>query len=131
MIPRTPVLGILNGDAPSAKMVVVVMSSGDGGLRWSYATPGHYAHPGKYELTHPESFTPLSDFGVHATLTPDGYLAVHQLTTISIATYPDGRPRHWQGAPTTKVKIASKFGGQVVDAVRLDFESRRPKVAAE
>lgn len=123
---RTPILGILNGDAPSARMIVVVFRTATAQLtKWAYASYGHPIHPGSYELSYPENFTPLSQFGVHATLMPEGLLAVYQLSHISVARYPDGKPRHWQGANLAKLQLIPKFGGYVVEAVRLDFESRR------
>lgn len=117
---RLPILGILNGDAPSAQMLVVAFKHDV--VKWAYATPGHLAHPRSYELTHPESFTPLSAFGIGCHMMPEGMLAVFARGEISIAKYPDGKSRNWQGATLAKVRLNPRFGGYVVEAVRLDFE---------
>jgi hypothetical protein len=81
-------------------------------------------------ISEPEQFTPLKDFGVHATMTPDGNLALHQIT-ISIAIYPNGKPRHWQGPQSSAIEIHKHVAGHVVQAVRAEFESRRLRAADE
>ncbi len=120
----TPKLGILMGDAPAANMIVVMFQS-ETVVKWGYVAPGHkrdHAIP----LEYPQDFTPLSAFGVHATMNPDGLLCIHQIT-VSIATYPDGMPRQWQGAEVAKIQINPRVGGYVVEAVRSDFEARRTR----
>lgn len=119
-----PKLGILMGDAPAANMVVVVYSA-ETSVKWAYVAPGH-KRDHSLPLTHPQDFTPLSDFGVHATMNPDGLLCLHQIT-VSVATYHDGKPRQWQGAEAAKIQINPRIGGYVVEAVRADFVSRRTK----
>lgn len=118
-----PRLGILTGDAPEAKMLVVVHSS-ETGLKWAYVRPGWGRKT--LPLRRPQDFTPLSLFGVHATLNPDGLLCIHQLG-LSIATYDDGGPRQWQGAADAKIQINPRIGGHVIEAVRAEFEARRTK----
>jgi hypothetical protein len=121
----TPVLGILNeSDSPHQNMVVVVIGKADR-LRWAYVVPRERESGNAEHLyREPELFTPLKDFGVHATMTPDGNLALHQIT-ISIATYPDGKPRHWQGPQSSTIEIHERVAGHVVQAVHAEFESRR------
>lgn len=124
MSSTAPKLGILMGDAPAANMIVVVYQS-ETVVKWAYVAPGHrrdHALP----LTHPDDFTPLSAFGVHATMNPDGLLCVHQMT-VSVATYHDGKARQWQGAEVAKIQINPRIGGYVVEAVRSDFEARRAR----
>lgn len=127
MIPsRTPILGILHDvDAPHQNMVVVVTGKPNR-LRWGYIVPRRYVPAGHHVYHDPELFTPLSDFGIHATMMPDGRLSLHQVVA-KPALYPDGKPRHWQGAVKSVVDIVPRFAGDVVKAVALDFESRRTK----
>jgi hypothetical protein len=125
----TPVLGILNeADAPHQNMVVVVIGKPDK-LRWAYVVPRERGNA-EHDYREPELFTPLKDFGVHATMTPDGRLALYQIT-ISVAEYPNGKPRHWQGPQSSTIEIHKHVAGYVVQAVRAEFESRRLRAADE
>lgn len=125
---RTPALGILNEtDAPHQNMVVAVWGKPEH-LRWCYIAPRHTGNS-EHELREPELFTPLADFGVHATITPDGRLGLNQLT-LSIATTPAGKPRRWQGAPSSIIEVHHHVAGFVMRAVRADFESRREAKAS-
>lgn len=124
----TPILGILNDtDSPSEAMVVVVWGKPET-LRWAYVG-GRHGFAGEYPYRHPDNFTPLAHFGVWAMLTPDGKLSLHR-NNISIAKYEDGKPRRWQGADDTTIKIRNGIAGFVVRAVNLEFESRRSKASA-
>lgn len=124
MIPsRTPILGILNETDSPHQMSVVAVWAKQGGYRWCFVAP-RANHPGPKDYLNPESFTPIADFGIAASMTPDGRLALHQLT-ISIARYDDGRARHWQGSQGCTLDMHRHAAGQVVEAVRLDFEARR------
>lgn len=122
-----PKLGILMGDAPAANMVVVVFQS-ETLVKWAYIAPGH-KRDHSLPLDRPQDFTPLSSFGVHAMMNPDGALCLSQVT-ISIATYHDGKARSWNGAQSSKIQINPRVGGYVIEAVRCDFESRRRKAEA-
>lgn len=120
----TPILGILNEvEAPHQNMVVVVTGK-PGHLRWGYVVPRRHVPAGHHVYQQPELFTPLSAFGVHATMMPDGRLSLHQFVA-KPAFYPDGKPRHWQGAVKSIVEIVPRFAGDVVRAVYLEFEARR------
>lgn len=121
-----PKLGVL-ADAPSGNMIAVVYQS-ETTVKWAYVAPG-YKREQSLALDRPQDFTPLSDFGVHATMNPDGLLCLHQIT-ISVATYHDGKSRQWQGAQAAKIQINPRVCGYVVEAVRCDFESRRAKAEA-
>lgn len=120
---RTPALGILNDtDAPHQNMVAVVFGRPET-PRWIYVVP-RVAGNGEHQLVDPQLFRPLSDFGVHATLTEDGNLALNQLT-ISIARTPSGLPRPWQGSPSAIIKVTHHAMGFVMRAVHEEFEARR------
>ncbi len=100
MTTRTvPVLGIIDDcDAPEPRMMAVVMWSGRiGGYKWEYVDRRQQA---RYEKgrsrTWPEKFTPLKSFGVLALFRSDGALRFERFGP-SQATYPDGKPRDWQG----------------------------------
>lgn len=123
-----PKLGILIGDSPSANMIVVAYTS-EATSRWAYVSPGAgMLRSHSFPLFSPQDFTPLSSFGVHATMNPDGLLCVHQIG-ISIATYSDGKAREWQGAQAAKIQINPRSGGYVIEAVRADFEARRARAS--
>lgn len=124
---KTPRLGVLAGDAPSGNMIAVVYHA-ETTVKWAYVAPGHKREH-SLALERPQDFTPLSDFGVHATMNPDGSLGLYQIT-VSVATYHDGKARQWQGAQAAKIQINPRIGGYVIEAVRADFESRRAKAEA-
>lgn len=127
---HTPALGILNeADKPHQNMVVVVTGKPEK-YRWAYVTLRRYGFHGAKFYEEPHLFTPLSFFGVHASMMPDGNLCLHQLV-VKPAFYPDGKPRHWQGAVKSIIAIAPQFVGEVVRAVNLEFESRRVKAEAK
>jgi hypothetical protein len=124
-----PVLGILNdAERPEAKMLVVLFGKPPD-LQWAYVTPCTYGNA-FHKCREPNLFTPLSQFGVLATLTPDGRLALHQIC-ISVAKYPDGSPRRWQGESECAIDVHANAEAHVLRAVRADFEARRhPKRGA-
>lgn len=120
---RTPTLGIINHhDAPEPQMIVVRFGSCES-PKWAYIAEGH-----RRGITHkmhgPDTFTPLSAFGIEASLTPDGRLSLHQMR-LSIATYPDGTARRWRGPSSTVIRLNDYMAGKVMHAVRQDFRRRQ------
>lgn len=130
MIPaRTPILGILNEvERPHQNMVAIITGTPPNKLRWAYVTRKDKRHAGCYPYQLPEYFTPLSAWGVHATMTWDGKLALHQLNP-KPALYPDGKPRFWQGAVESIIEIVPRHLGEVVRAIKLDAEERKAELA--
>lgn len=122
----TPALGIINRhDRPEPNAVCVIFGSKKN-PKWGYVAPGAGRQEARL-LETPEDFTPLSDFGVSCSMTPDAQLALVQMPVVSIATYDDGSPRYWQGPIDAKVEIGESFVGVVVLAVQAEFEARRAK----
>lgn len=106
--PQYPALGILNDvDAPEARMIVLIAKKRSG-LKAVYVN-GRI--PKKWSNWFPcngERFTALDRFGVLASVSPDGFLQADQVTA-STATYPDGKPRRWQGdGRPNRIVVASK-----------------------
>ncbi len=113
-----PLIGILDdADRPEARMLIVV---------W-----GHPMHPSIEYVNllipplglrgrfghYPSRFTPLHRFGVKAEFCPDAALRVLAIGE-SVATYPDGKPRPWQGRPDDEIDIRHAVAGVVIKAVR-------------
>lgn len=61
----------------------------------------YYVHPEhtKYGKMKSPMATPVEDFGVEIEVSEDGHLS-GKLLHRSVATYPDGHPRRWQGRDT-------------------------------
>lgn len=124
-----PVLGILNEtDAPHQNMIVVVYGNPDK-PRWAYVVPRATGN-GDHQYQEPELFARLQDFGVQAVLTPDGRLSLHVMT-VSVARYPDGKPRQWQGPQSSAVDIHRHVSGYVLEAVKAEAAARRQAKAHE
>ncbi len=118
-----PVLGILNDcDAPEARMLAVVYGKPES-PSWSYVTDFCRHFRGIYRLTNPTFFTPLALFGCFAAMRPDGKLLVTRFN-ISVAKYPDGKPRFWQGEPSEVVNVRKHVAGEVIAA--LQAKQRAP-----
>lgn len=118
----TPCLGILNeADAPHQNMVVAVTGKPDK-YRWAYVVPRERGNAENFHFE-PTLFTPLRDFGIVSTMSPDGKLALQQIT-VSRAVYPNGQTRRWQGAPEIKVDIAANAASAVVQYVRAEWDAR-------
>lgn len=95
---NTPLLGIIDDtDSPEAKMVVVVYGSHHRISVEYVSVDRRSLHPRRQPGCWPRYFTALDTFGVEARFTTEGSLAVRQ-TRASVAQYPDGIPRRWQGA---------------------------------
>lgn len=65
----------------------------------------------------PSRFTPLDHFGMTPRFEPDGGVAI-TYSRPGTATYPDGKPRRWQGRGKAVIDIRPSLAGHVIKAIR-------------
>jgi predicted regulator of amino acid metabolism with ACT domain len=63
-------------------------------------------------------------FGCVAVMRPDGQLLITQIN-ISVAQYPDGKPRRWQGEAQETIIVRKRIAGEVIAALQAKDEVRR------
>ena len=79
----------------------------------------------------PSLFTPLGRFGMFARFDPDGSISITYSRPGS-ATYPDGKPRRWQGRGKAVIDIRPSLAGHVIKAIRaIHAPTNRPEDPVE
>jgi hypothetical protein len=127
----TPLIGILDDcDAPEARMIVLLWGDqSDPSAEYisSKVRPLNSAGSAGRRFGHfPKRFTELTKFGVMPEFDPDGLLVI-RVVGPSVATYPDGVPRRWQGYAEVAISPRLRLAGPVIAAVR----AIRTRVAAQ
>jgi hypothetical protein len=116
----TPVIGVLDDcDRPEAAMLVVIWGN-PRRPQIQYINPRIRPLPpcGSRELGQ-TLFTPLAAFGMGACMASDGALMV-SMRGASVARYPDGVRRHWQGQRGEIVRVRPQLAGPVIKAVQAN-----------